>query len=348
MRKVPVGQAVGMTLGYDITKIVPGREKYRAFRKGQVISEQDVPKLKDMGKENIYIWEPEENMVHEDEAALHLARLAVGPGLKLTEPNQGRVNMRAAYDGLLKVQVEQLHQLNNLDDIVFATLHNDRIVAEGQTVAGTRVVPIAVNRSLMEAVDKVYYGKSPMLTVKPFLPLWVAVVTTGTEVNSGRIKDGFAKIIRQKIAPFQGRWMGQVIVPDHPELISREIHNFIAEGAQLVIVTGGMSVDADDSTPQGIRDTGAEVVFYGAPILPGSQFMLAYQGHVPICGVPGGALFSRKTTLDLLLPRIFAGDMISRQNIVAMGHGGLCEECSICHFPQCPFGKASWNENGGF
>lgn len=135
--------------------------------------------------------------------------------------------------------------------------------------------------------------------------------------------------------------MSQVIVPDDPDLITREIQNFVAQGAQLVIVTGGMSVDADDVTPQGIRNTGAEVIFYGAPILPGSQFMLAYKGHVPICGVPGGALFSRKTTLDLLLPRIFAGDIINRRDIVVMGHGGLCENCRICHFPQCPFGKAT-------
>lgn len=194
MRKVAVDESVGMMLGYDITKIIPGSEKYRAFRKGQIITAGDIEKLKDMGKEHIYIWGPDENLLHEDEAALRLAEMAGGP---------------------------------------------------------------------------------------------------------------------------------------------------VAEGAGLVVVTGGMSVDADDATPQAIRDTGADVVFYGAPILPGSQFMLAYQGHIPVCGVPGGALFSLKTTLDLLLPRIFAGDIINRLDIVTMGHGGLCEECAICHFPQCPFGKAT-------
>lgn len=341
MRKVPVGEAVGMTLGYDITKIVPGREKYRAFRRGQIITDPDIPKLKDMGKEHIYVWEPDDTLLHEDDAALRLARMAAGSGLSWTEPNQGKVNIWSEYNGLLKVQVDKLNQINNLDDIVFATLHNDRVVAEGQTVAGTRVVPVAVELKTIEDAEKICAGETPILMVKPFLPLWTAVITTGTEVNSGRIKDGFGRIIRQKIAPFGGRWMGQVIVPDDTDLITREIQNFIAEGANLIIVTGGMSVDADDATPQGIRDTGAELVFYGAPILPGSQFMLAYQGHVPICGVPGGALFSRKTTLDLLLPRIFAGDLISRLDIVAMGHGGLCEECDICHFPQCPFGKAT-------
>jgi Molybdopterin biosynthesis enzyme len=341
MRKVAVDKAVGMMLGYDITKIIPGSAKYRAFRKGQIITAGDVEKLKDMGKEHIYIWGPDESLLHEDEAALRLAKMAAGPGLSWTEPNQGRVNLWADHNGLLKVQVDRLHQLNNLDEIVFATLHNDRVVAEGQTVAGTRVVPMAIDHRIIDQAEKICAGFSPILMVKPFKALWVAVVTTGTEVNSGRIKDGFARIIRQKIASFGGRWLGQVIVPDDTQLITREIQNFIAEGAGLVVVTGGMSVDADDATPQAIRDTGADVVFYGAPILPGSQFMLAYQGHIPICGVPGGALFSRKTTLDLLLPRIFAGDSINRMDIITMGHGGLCEECAICHFPQCPFGKAT-------
>lgn len=341
MRKVAVEEAVGLTLGYDITRIVPGREKYRAFRRGQVICPEDIPKLKDIGKEHIYIWDPDDNMVHEDDAALRLAQCAAGNGLYWGEPNQGRVNIKADYAGLLKVQVDGLNMLNNLEDIVFATLHNNRVVVEGQTVAGTRVVPVAVDQKLMFEAEKICADMAQILSIKPFNPLWTAIVTTGTEVNSGRIKDGFASVIRNKITPYSGRWMGQVIVPDDPELISREIQNFVAEGAQLVIVTGGMSVDADDATPQAIRKSGADVVFYGAPILPGSQFMLAYQGHVPICGVPGGALFSRKTTLDLLLPRIFAEDRIERSDIVAMGHGGLCEECKQCHFPQCPFGKTT-------
>lgn len=341
MRKVLVDEAIGLTLGHDITKIIPGREKYRAFRKGHVISPQDVTQLKDIGKEHIYVWEPDDNLVHEDEAALRLAQAAAGPGVSWAEPNQGRVNLKADYDGLLRVQVEQLNWINNLDNIIFATLHNDRVVVKQDTIAGTRVVPLAIDHGTLEEAERFASTPHPLLSVKPFRSLWVAVVTTGSELNSGRIKDGFGKIVRQKINPFGGRWMGQTIIPDDPDIIANEIQNYIAEGAQLILVTGGMSVDADDLTPNAIRNTGAEVVFYGAPILPGSQFMLAYQGHVPICGVPGGALFSRKTTLDLLLPRIFAEEVISRADIVALGHGGLCEECKLCHYPQCPFGKST-------
>lgn len=341
MYKVPVEQAVGLTLGYDITKIVPGEEKYRAFQKGHVITSQDIAKLKDMGKEHIYIWEATPNMIHEDEAALRLAQISAGEGLFWTEPSQGRVNIKAKHPGLLKVNIERLNALNSLDDVIMATLHNNRVVAEGQVVAGTRVVPVEVETKTIDSAESICCGEGAILAIKPFMPLRVALVTTGTEVSSGRIKDGSELLIKEKIKPFEGQLIGQVIVPDDSNLIAEKILYFIGQGAQLVLVSGGMSVDADDATPLGIRHTGARVVFYGAPILPGSQFMLAYHQQVPICGIPGGALFSPHTTLDLLLPRVFAGEMISRQEIVAMGHGGLCEGCQVCHFPQCPFGKAT-------
>jgi hypothetical protein len=341
MRKVPVTEAVGMVLCHDITRIIPGCEKGRAFRRGQVITPGDIPKLLDLGKEHIYVWEPEIDLIHEDEAALRLARHAAGPGLSWDQPNQGRVNIRETRKGLLKVQVDRLHQLNELDDVVMATLHNNRVVAKDQVVAGTRVIPLAIQRHLLEAAEEISGKPSPLITVKPFQPLWVGVVTTGSEVYSGRIQDGFCSIIRQKTAPFNARVLGQVIVPDDPHLISTQIRQLIAEGAELVMVTGGMSVDPDDVTPAGIRATGADVVSYGAPVLPGAMFMLAYLGHVPVCGLPGCVMFNKTTIFDLILPRIFAGEHLNRSDIVNLGHGGLCEECEICQYPACPFGKAT-------
>lgn len=340
MRKVPVTEAVGMVLCHDITRIIPGREKGRAFRRGQVITPGDVPTLLDLGKEHIYVWESENSLIHEDEAALSLARHAAGLGLRWDQPNQGRVNLRALHHGLLKVDVNRLNKINSLDDIAMATAHNNRVVKKEQIVAGTRVIPLAVRREILEEAEGILGQAEPLLTVKAFQPLWMGVVTTGSEVYSGRIQDGFCSVIKQKAAPFGARMLGQVIVPDDPFLISHEIRQFIAEGAELVLVTGGMSVDPDDVTPVGIRATGAEVVSYGAPALPGSMFMLAYQGHVPVCGLPGCVMFNSITIFDLLLPRIFAGERITRPEIVALGHGGLCDECPDCHFPACSFGKS--------
>ena len=340
MRKVPVTEAVGMVLCHDITRIIPGREKGRAFRRGQVITPGDIPTLLDLGKEHIYVWESEETMIHEDEAALSLARHAAGPGLRWDQPSQGRVNLRAVHDGLLKIDVSQLNRLNSLDDIAMATAHNNRVVTKEQIVAGTRVIPLAVRRDILEEAEEICGQAGPLLTVKPFQSLWIGVVTTGSEVYSGRIQDGFCSVIKQKTAPFGAKVLGQVIVPDDPVMITREIHQFVAEGAELVLATGGMSVDPDDVTPVGIRATGADVVSYGAPVLPGSMFMLAYLGHVPVCGLPGCVMFNNVTIFDLILPRIFAGERISRPDIVALGHGGLCDECADCHFPACSFGKS--------
>jgi molybdopterin biosynthesis enzyme len=340
MKKVPVHEAVGLELCHDITKVIPGREKYRAYRRGQLITPADIPILLDMGKEHVYVWEPQDSLVHEDEAATRLARRAAGRGLSCTEPSQGRVNLCAQYDGLLNIDVSRLNWINNLENVILATMHNKRPVAKGQMVAGTRVIPLVIESNILEEAEKLASNPEPLISVMPFNPLWVGVVITGSEVYNGQIKDGFGRLIRKKVTPFGGRIIGQVIVPDNAEIIAQEINNYIGQGAELVVVTGGMSVDPDDVTPLGIRASGAEVVFYGAPALPGSQNMVAYREHVPIYGVPAGALFSHTTTFDLLLPRIFAGERISRADIVALGHGGLCEECKVCHYPLCPFGKS--------
>ncbi|MCG9966607.1 molybdopterin-binding protein [Pelotomaculum terephthalicicum JT] len=341
MLKVPVAESVGMVLCHDITRIIPGRKKERAFRKGQLITSGDIPKLLDLGKAHIYVWEPANDLVHEDEAALRLARLAAGPGLIWNEPSQGKVSLRAAHDGLLKVRGGRLNRLNSLDGVVLATAHNNRVVFKGQIVAGTRVIPLTIQRHILEEADEICSGPEPLLSVKSFQPLRVGIVTTGSEVYTGRIEDGFYSVVREKAESFGALMHGHVIVPDDPNWIAAEIRRMIGEGVELVIVTGGMSVDPDDVTPTGIKAAGADVVSYGAPVLPGSMFMLAYLGDVPVCGLPGCVMFNKTTVFDLVLPRVFAGERLSKADIVALGQGGLCEECEVCRYPACSFGKAA-------
>ena len=341
MRKVSIENAVGLTLGHDITRIVPQHGHYRAYSRGHVITHDDIPRFLELGKKHILIWEPDESLIHEDEAAQRIAKAAAGNGVDYSKPSQGRVNLKAQYDGVLKVQLEQLSRVNSIDNIILATLHNHSSICKDQMIAGTRVIPVAIDGQVLREAERFCSEPAPLLEIMPYQALRVAVITTGSEIYNGLIKDGFGELIQQKILPFGGRWMSQVFVPDDADLIALEIQNFISQGAQLILITGGMSVDPDDVTPSGIRQSGAQVVFYGAPVLPGSQFMLAYQGKVPVLGVPGGALFSRRTALDLLLPRFFCGEKVSSADIVALGHGGLCQECKICHYPACSFGKSS-------
>ncbi|MDD4753249.1 MAG: molybdopterin-binding protein [Desulfitobacteriaceae bacterium] len=341
MQKVSVADAVGMVLCHDITRIIPGREKCRAFRRGQLITSGDVSKLRDLGKEHIYVWESLPDLVHEDEAAIRLARRAAGTGLYWDEPSQGKVSLKAQYDGLFRVRVNQLNSINCKEGFAFATLHDNRVVSKNQVVAGTRIIPLTIERRALEEAEEFCDQPVHLCEVKPFRPLWVGIITTGNEVYQGRIRDCFGSAVKKKVAPYGARLLGQVIVPDDPYYIAAEIRMMISEGADLVLVTGGMSVDPDDVTPSGIRASGAEVVFYGAPVLPGSMFMLAYQGHVPICGLPGCVMYNKTTIFDLVLPRVFAGERINRSEIAVLGHGGLCQGCRICRYPDCAFGKTA-------
>jgi len=331
-----------MTLCHDMTGIIPGQHKGREFRRGDVITPEDIPRLKQLGKEHVYVWESTPVQVHEEEAALRLAESAAGPGLAWSEPNQGKVNLISEYDGLLKIKTDRLHMVNRLENLAFATLYNNQMVKKGQIVAGAKIIPLMIDGDKLDEAVQICGGPSEyLLSVKPFQSLWTGVVTTGNEVYSGRVQDGFGSLLQKKIAPFGGRMIRQVIVPDNSEVITEEIHKLLNEGAELILVTGGMSVDPDDVTPLAIKATGADLVFYGAPVLPGSMFMLAYKEHVPVCGIPAGALYNKITILDIILPRIFAGERIEREEIILLGHGGLCQECSVCHYPNCTFGKAA-------
>lgn len=340
MQKVPVQDAIGMTLCHDITRIVPGWAKCRAFQRGHIIEQEDIPLLLDLGKQHIFVWKPDEQLVHEDEAAIRLASQIAGSGLYCTEPNQGRVNLIAERDGLLQVNVESLRQINALEGVILSTLHHHRIVTKGQTVAATRMIPLSIDTAILERAERIGRAACPILSIQPFRPLKVGVITTGSEVFEGRIKDGFGNIIREKMIPFGGSLLRQVIVPDDAEVIRDHIQQMAKEGLGLILVTGGMSVDPDDVTPTGIRASGAETVFYGVPILPGSMFMLAYYQDIPVCGLPGCVLFNRVTSLDLMLPMLFAGERLTRAQLTNLGHGGLCEGCAVCHYPACSFGKS--------
>ncbi|MFZ5646750.1 MAG: molybdopterin-binding protein, partial [Bacillota bacterium] len=281
MRKVRVEEAVGMVLCHDITRIVPGQFKGPAFRKGHIVREEDIPALLDLGKDHIYIWECGEDYLHENEAALRIAGASAGEGIKLTEPVEGKVNLIASRRGLLKILVDGVNLVNEIDEVILSTRHTNQVVDEGTLLAGTRVIPLVIKREKIESVEEVCKSTGPILEVKEIKPLKTGIVTTGNEVYHGRIVDRFTPVIREKITKFGCPVIEHVTLPDDVSRITAEIKNMAARGAEMIITTGGMSVDPDDVTPAGVRAAGAEVVTYGAPILPGAMFMLAYLDDIP-------------------------------------------------------------------
>jgi molybdenum cofactor synthesis domain-containing protein len=322
LKVVPVEEAVGMPLAHDITEIVPGKHKGPAFRRGHIIRSEDVSKLLDVGKANIYIMELEKDELHEEDAARRLAKAAAGDNLELTGPSEGRVNLVAKISGLLKVDVDLLFRFNSLGDLMMATLPTNWYVKKGMVVAGTRTIPVVVKQELIQRAEALC-REGPMVTLMPMPPKRVHLVVTGSEVFTGRIKDGFGPVVRRKVGEMGSNVESIKLAPDDPDVIAGHIQEAKQTGADVILVSGGMSVDPDDKTPEGIRRSGAKVETHGFPILPGSMFVMAYLDETPVMGLSGCVLHDPFTAFDALLPRLLAGDKITRADIMAMGHGGL-------------------------
>jgi molybdenum cofactor synthesis domain-containing protein len=322
LKVIPVEEAVGLPLAHDITEIVPGKHKGPAFRRGHIVRREDISKLLDVGKRHLYVMDLEKDELHEEDAARRLAQAAAGPNLKLTDPSEGRINLVAQIPGLLKVDTELLYRFNCLGDLMLATLPGDRYMKEGTVVAGTRTIPVVVKEELIRKAEALCKEK-PIVTLLPMSPKKVHLVVTGSEVFSGRIKDGFGPIVTQKVAELGSTIESVKLAPDDPDVIAGEINRAKQAGADLILVSGGMSVDPDDKTPEGIRRSGAKVETHGFPVLPGSMFVMAYLEEIPVMGLSGCVLHDPFTAFDVLLPRLLAGEKITRADIMAMGHGGL-------------------------
>ena len=338
-KSIPLKEAVGMMLAHDMTQIVPGEFKGPAFKKGHIIKEEDVSQLLDMGKQNIYVFDPKEGFVHENDAAGRIAKAACGLGIRLTEPSEGRINFISTGSGLLKVNKEALLKINSVDDITFATIHGNQIVSPETGLAGTRIIPLATTEKNIIEVERICREYYPVIDVKPFQSLKVGVVTTGTEVYSGRIKDKFGPVLKKKFADLNCEVIRQVFVSDDVEKTVSAIHELINGGAELIALTGGMSVDPDDLTPSSIRAAGAKVITYGAPVYPGAMFMLGYIDDIPVVGLPGCVMYHRASIFELIVPMIIAGEKVTKEYISSLGHGGFCSNCKECRYPVCGFGK---------
>lgn len=339
MQKIRVEDAVGTVLMHDMTQIIPGQIKGPRFRKGQIIKEEDIPVLLSMGKQHIYVWDQTPGSVHENEAAERLAKAIAGPGLRLSAPAEGKVDLIADRDGLLYVDEEKLYALDSLEYVVIATLHSHRPVRKGQKIAGTRVVPLMIDEKIISEAEKIAVAARPVLSVVPLKSCKVGIVTTGSEIYHGRIQDKFGPVLKRKMEGWGSEILDQSFADDDIPMIQAKIRDLIGRGAEIILVTGGMSVDPDDVTPTAIKELGGDLITYGSPVLPGAMFLLAYLEGIPIMGLPGCVMYSKITIFDLIAPRILAGEKPTRLDIAKLGHGGLCEECATCTYPRCSFGK---------
>ena len=338
MKQVNVQDAVGTVLAHDLTQIIPGEYKGPKFRKGHEITEDDIPVLLSMGKKHLFVLDKDDTDVHENEAAYRIASKAAGENISLSEPSEGKIELRAEVDGLLRIDRERLYKLVAQDEIMFATIHDNVVVRKGQKLAGTRIIPLFVAEAVMQKAEEIL-ADGPLVSIAPLKNMKVGIVTTGSEVYSGLIEDAFGPVLVKKFGALGSTVVKQLFADDDEDMIADCIRQLVDEGMDIIGITGGMSVDPDDRTPSGIRKAGGEVISYGAPVLPGAMFMLSYIGDVPVVGLPGCVMYSRTSIFDLIVPRLLAGERVSKADINRLAVGGLCLNCETCTYPVCGFGK---------
>ena len=343
MKLIKTEDAVGHVLCHDITQIIKGVTKDAVFRKGHIVTEEDLPVLLSVGKENLYVWEKEEGMLHENDAAEILRQICQGEHMHPSDVKEGKIELIADIDGVLKIEREKLRKVNSLGEIMIASRHGDFPVKKGDKLAGTRVIPLVISEEKMQQAKDVTAG-GVIFNILPYKKKKAGIVTTGSEVYYHRIKDTFTPVIEEKLAEYDIEIGGHEICNDDPQMIENAIRSLLADGCNMIVCTGGMSVDPDDRTPYAIRQVTGEIVSYGAPVLPGAMFLLAYYREegkevIPVLGLPGCVMYSKRTIFDLVLPRLTVGEILTAEDLNILGEGGLCLNCSECTFPNCGFGK---------
>ncbi len=342
MKEIRTEDAVGHVLCHDITQIIKDEKKGVLFKKGHIVREEDIPALLSVGKEHLFVWEKQEGFLHENEGAQILYKICAGDHMHGTEVKEGKIELIADCDGLLKIRKKQLLEVNSLGEMMIASRHGNFPVRKGDKIAGTRIIPLVIEKEKMDQAEKLA-GEEPLFSILPFVNKKAGIVTTGSEVKKGLIQDTFTPVLKEKLGEYSCQVLGQTTPGDDRRQITADILKFIEEGADMVICSGGMSVDPDDRTPGAIKDTGAQIITYGAPVLPGAMLLLAYYKKngksIPILGLPGCVMYAKRTVFDLILPRIMADDPVKAEEIAAYGEGGLCLNCSVCTFPNCGFGK---------
>ena len=343
MKLIKTEDAVGHVLCHDITQIIKGVTKDAVFCKGHIVTEEDIPVLLSVGKENLYVWEKEEGMLHENEAAEILRQICQGEHMHPSDVKEGKIELIADIDGVLKIEREKLQKVNSLGEMMIASRHGDFPVKKGDKLAGTRVIPLVISEEKMQQAKDVTAGGA-IFNILPYKKKKAGIVTTGSEVYYHRIKDTFTPVIEEKLAEYDIEIGGHELCNDDPQMIENAIRSLLADGCNMIVCTGGMSVDPDDRTPYAIRQVTGEIVSYGAPVLPGAMFLLAYYREegkeaIPVLGLPGCVMYSKRTIFDLVLPRLTVGEILTAEDLNTLGEGGLCLNCSECTFPNCGFGK---------
>lgn len=338
MRLIKVEEAIGTVLCHDLTQILPGVFKGAKFKKGHIIKEEDIPILLSMGKKNLYVYEVDETVMHEEDAARVLASLCKNEYMDESEVCEGKIELYSTINGFLEVDKVKLKNINMQDEIMIATIKEGNVEV-GTHIAGMRVIPLVIKKEKLEKAKSIA-GNKPILKINPYKIKNFGMVVTGSEVYNHIIDDKFSPIVEKKLRKYDVQLVEKIYVDDDKEMIKSAIKKLKASNAEMILVTGGMSVDPDDVTPSAIMESNVNIISYGSPLLPGAMLLIGYfDDETPILGLPGCVMYSAATVFDVVLPQVLAKIKWTKDKLSELAYGGLCQKCTVCHYPNCTFGN---------
>ncbi len=323
---IPPEQALGKILCHNVADA----QGHKALHKGALIGSSDLDLLRGLGLQEVTVAALEPGDVHEDDAARRLARVCMGSGVTLNDASGGRVNLLASQAGVLKVDPETLQQVNQIDGLTIATLRHDSVVAAQKIVATIKVIPFAVAEAALAHAEAICRERGSAIGVRPMLKTNVGVILAGSDAARERVLKSFAPPIRSRVEELGSEVRDVIYVAHTSQAIASAIELLRVAGAGMVIIAGETSImDREDVTPHGIVQAGGTIEHYGAPVEPGNLLLLAYlpasgSGQaVPVIGAPGCVRSRDLNVVDLILPRLLAGEHVSRGDIIALANGGL-------------------------
>ena len=339
MKKIKIEDAVGMVLGHDVTQIIPGKYKGPRFKRGHKIRKEDIPEFLKIGKEHVYIMELKPGVIHEEDAAIRLGRAFAGRNIDISGPSEGKMVFHSKINGFLKINLPLLHRINLSKNVILSAIHRYSPCTPRMVVGATRIISLTAAEKQVQKVESWCKKNGPVIEILPYQRRNIGVIVTGNEIFKRRIQDRFDDRVGKKITDFGSQVIKKKVVPDDIHEIAQALLEFQNDNVDLILVTGGLSVDPDDVTRAGIKKAGTKIIFYGTPILPGAMFLYGMLGKMQVLGLPACVFHHKATLFDIIFPRVLGGESITRRDICLLGHGGFCQNCNPCHFPICPFGK---------
>ena len=330
---VPLDQALNAISAHSI------RLNDCAIKKGARLTSEDLAALRAEGRDHVIVAQLEVDDINEDQAAEALAAKLCGAAIRMDRPSTGRVNLFAQSAGVLRVDAARINALNAIDEsVTFATLPDYRAVERGEMVATVKIIPFAVQKTVMDKTE-IVISSTPVVTVHPFKSRKVAAISTLLPGLKPSVINKTLAVLEGRLAPSESIVDSDLRVSHDVDAVTEALTSSLDDGADLVIIYGASAItDRRDIIPSAIEKAGGRIEHFGMPVDPGNLLLIGTVRGKTVIGAPGCARSPKENGFDWVLHRLMADLPVTRADITSLGVGGLLMEIIQRGHPRDPSG----------